>query len=106
MSSFVASDREGRRWAVVAIDSSLRARIISGPGRIVAPMDLRDVIDTYGPLVLSPTHPAEVAAGGGCAAFVDTVDLVASDPETASIEQIDQVAQFARSIVRPDRRRA
>ncbi len=34
-------------------------------------------------------------------AFADTVGLVASDPETASIEQIRQVALFAQSLVLP-----
>ncbi|WP_404316379.1 hypothetical protein [Prescottella equi] len=91
----IATDRDGRQWALLATDSTLRARLVEGSAT-PAVMDLSDLVDAYGPLVLSPTRPA---TDGGFTAFVDTVDLVASDPGTACVEQIDQVARFAQSIV-------
>ena len=91
----IASDRDGRQWALLATDGALRARLVHGAAT-PAVMDLAELVDTYGPLVLSPTRPA---TDSGFSAFVDTVDLVASDPGTADVEQIDQVARFAQSIV-------
>ncbi len=93
----IAVDRDGRRWAILALDGGLKARLVHG---IVAPavMDLDELVDMHGPLILSPTRPT---SAGGLEALVDTVGLVASDPETASIEQIRQVATFAQSIVLP-----
>ncbi|MFD6677289.1 hypothetical protein ACFWDA_23370 [Rhodococcus zopfii] len=96
----IAVDREGREWAVLAIDSVLKGRLVSGTAT-AAVMDLVELVDTYGPLIMSPTRPAAV---GGFTTIVDTVGLVASDPETASIEQIEQVAAFAKSIVLPQGR--
>lgn len=97
MTHQIASDRQGRQWAVVAIGSSLRGRLVCGEA-VPAVMDLADLVDMYGPLVMTPTRPA---TAGGYAAIADTIGLVASDPETASVEQIDQVATFAQSIVLP-----
>lgn len=91
----IASDRDGRQWALLTTDGVLRARLVQGSATPAA-MELAELVDAYGPLVLSPTRPA---ADGGFTAFVDTVDLVASDPGTACVEQIDQVARFAQSIV-------
>lgn len=93
----VAFDRDGREWAVLAIDGSVKARLVRG---VAAPavMDLDELAEMYGPLILSPTRPTVT---GGFVALADTVGLVASDPETASIEQIRQVAAFAQSIVLP-----
>ena len=59
-------------------------------------MDLVELVDAYGPLIMSPAPPTTV---GEFTAITDTVCLVASDPETASIEQIEQVAAFAKSIL-------
>jgi len=95
MSYQTALDREGREWAVLAIDSTLRGRLLRGTAT-PAVMDLVELVDTYGPLIMSPARPAAV---GEFTALADTVGLVASDPETASIEQIEQVAAFAKSIL-------
>ncbi|MET4614118.1 hypothetical protein ABIC28_005131 [Rhodococcus sp. PvR044] len=95
MNRQIAVDREGRQWAVLAVDNTLRGRLISGNAS-PAVMDLAELVDMYGPLIMSPTRPTNAS---NLAAFVDTVDLVASDPETASLEQIDEVAAFAQSIV-------
>lgn len=93
----VAFDRDGREWAILAIDSSVKARLVRGAA-IPAVMDLDELAEMYGPLILSPTRPT---VAGGFVALADTVGLVAADPETASIEQIRQVAAFAQSIVLP-----
>lgn len=93
----VACDRDGRHWVLVVTDGTLRGRLVRGDADF-AVMDLADLIEAHGPLVLSPARPA---VGGGYAAFADAVDLVASDPGTASVEQIDLVAAFAKSMVVP-----
>ena len=97
MNHQVAVDRDGREWALIAIDNVLKARLVRGTAT-PAVLDLGELVERYGPLVLSPTRPT---AAGGFTALTDTVGLVASDPETASIEQIRQVATFAQSIVFP-----
>lgn len=103
MNHQIAVDREGRQWAVLAVGSTLRGRLISGNAS-PAVLDLAELIDMYGPLIMSPSRPT---TAGGYAALVDTVGLVASDPGTASVEQIGLVATFAQSIVLPqDRQRA
>ncbi|UZF48277.1 hypothetical protein [Rhodococcus rhodochrous] len=93
----VAVDRDGREWAIVAIDNVLTARLVRGTAT-PAVLDLKKLVEAYGPVILSPT-PCSTA--GGFIALADTVGLVASDPETASVEQIRQVAAFAQSIVLP-----
>ncbi|WP_064076074.1 hypothetical protein [Prescottella equi] len=93
----IACDRDGRHWVLLATGRTLRARLVRGEADL-AVMDLAELVDMYGPLVLAPARPA---VGGGYAAFADIVDLVASDPGTASVEQIDQVAAFAKSMVVP-----
>jgi len=93
----VAVDRDGRQWAVLAIDHRLTARLVRGTAT-PAVLDLGELVHRYGPLVLSPTCPG---AAGGFMALADTVGLVASDPETASVEQIRQVAAVAQAILAP-----
>lgn len=93
----IAVDRQGREWAVLALGSMLKGRLVGGTATPGA-MDLVKLVDIYRPLILFPT---DSIAAVRFDAFVDTVHLVASDPETASIEQIEQVAAFAKSIVLP-----
>ncbi len=95
----VAYDRSGREWEVLAIDSGLKARLVRGVAT-PAVMDLDELVEMHGPLIMSPARPT---AAGGFVALTDTVGIVASDPETASVEQIRQVAAFAQSIVRLQR---
>ncbi|TWH41150.1 hypothetical protein L612_005800000030 [Rhodococcus rhodochrous J38] len=97
MNSPVAVDRDGRQWAILALDSRLTARLVRGTAT-PAVLDLDELLERYGPLVLSPTC---LRSAGGFMALADTVGLVASDPETASVEQIRQVAAFAQAIVAP-----
>lgn len=100
MSHAIASDREGRSWAVISAGATLKGHLVSGTAT-PAVMDLAELIDAHGPLIMTSARPAVT---GGFAAIADTVGLVASDPETASIDQIKQVAAFAMSIVRPQGR--
>ncbi len=93
----IAYDQSGREWAVLAIDSGLKARLVHGVAT-PAVMDLDELVEVHGPLIMSPTRPT---AAGGFVALTDTVGIVASDPETASVEQIRQVAAFAQSIILP-----
>jgi hypothetical protein len=97
VNSLVAVDRDGREWAVLAVDSGLKARLVHGT-TTPAVLDLDELVHRYGPVALSPTRPA---TAGRFVALADTVGLVASDPETASVEQIRQVAAFAQSIILP-----
>ncbi|MCZ1075223.1 MULTISPECIES: hypothetical protein [Rhodococcus] len=97
MNSPVAVDRDGRQWVVLALGNRLTARLVRGTAT-PAVLDLDELVHRYGPLVLSPTHPH---VAGEFMALADTVGLVASDPETASVEQIRQVAAFAQAIVAP-----
>ncbi|WP_194150321.1 hypothetical protein [Prescottella subtropica] len=91
MSQIIAVDRDGRRWELLSVEGVLRARLVSGQC-MPNDMDLDDLVDAHGPLVLPPARPADEA-------FIDTVDLVATDPETASIQHIEVVAGFARSVI-------
>lgn len=93
MSHQIASDSEGPTWAILSIGNTLKARLLVGAAP-VAVMELSELVDTYGPLVLSPTHAVD-----GFMPILDTVDLVASDPETASVEQIRVVASVLRGIL-------
>jgi len=97
VNSPVAVDRDGRQWAILAIGNRLTARLVRGTAT-PAVLDLDELMHRYGPLVLSPTRPA---TAGEFMALAETVGLVASDPETASVEQIRQVAAFAQAIVAP-----
>ncbi|TCN53477.1 hypothetical protein EV641_106121 [Rhodococcus sp. SMB37] len=102
MSHAIASDREGRRWAVISVGATLKGRLVGGTAT-PAVMDLAELIDAHGPLIMTSARPAVT---GGFAAIADTVGLVASDPETASIDQIKQVAAFAMSLVLPQGRQS
>ncbi|WP_063045040.1 hypothetical protein [Nocardia pseudovaccinii] len=50
-------DRDGRRWALLAVNGTIRARLLHG---ICTPavMDAVDLVDVYGPLILSPPRPS------------------------------------------------
>ncbi|ROZ52856.1 hypothetical protein EEB12_28860 [Rhodococcus sp. WS1] len=93
MSHQIASDLEGRTWAILSVGNAMKARLLTGTAPRAA-MELDEVVNTYGPLILSPTHE-----GNGYVPVLDTADLVASDPETASVEQIRVVASVLRGIL-------
>lgn len=95
MNHQIAVDREGRTWVILGIGNTLKVHRLSGTAP-VAVMDLAELVDMYGPLILAPTHSA---VADEFASIIDTVDLVASDPETASVEQIRIVASVLRGIL-------
>lgn len=95
MNHQIAEDREGRTWVILGIGNTLKVHRLSGTAS-VAVMDLAELVDMYGPLILSPTHSAIAPE---FTSIIDTVDLVASDPETASVEQIRIVASVLRGIL-------
>lgn len=89
-----AHDRYGRQWVLIATGTALRARLLRGSAT-PAVMNLSELVDTYGPLAISPVVSAQESR---IAAFIDIVDLVAADPATASVEHIGAVARFLRKI--------
>lgn len=93
MSHQIASDLEGRTWAILSVGDAMKARLLTGTAPL-AVMELDELVNTYGPLILSPAH-----AEHGFLPVLDTADLVASDPETASVEQIRVVASVLRGIL-------
>ncbi|MDV6296753.1 hypothetical protein KI427_27370 (plasmid) [Rhodococcus ruber] len=97
-----AVDRDGREWTLFALDGRMKGRL-AREGAAAILCDLDELVEMHGPLVLSPPR---LTVTGGFAAIADTVGLVASDPETASIEQIRQVAVFAQSILLPQGRQS
>lgn len=101
MSHLIASDRTGRRWVLLAVDHRLKCCIWDAATETHVVQDLDEVVTRSGPLVISLS--ADVS--GAFDALLDTLDLVASDPETASVEQVSLLASFAQSIVLPVGRR-
>ena len=96
--TLTVTDRDGRAWSVYLADSGIyRARPRSHFDNASA-VDVDDLAMSAGPLVLARGR-AEDRAAGAYAALIDTVDLVASDPETATVEQVGVVARFAHAII-------
>lgn len=94
MTHFSVVDRIGRRWSVFAgPGGAFRARSAASE------VELTALIASAWPVVMS----GESATAGHRAALADTIDLVASDPATATVEQIAMVARFAQAIVSPKR---
>ena len=97
MTSFLGIDREGRQWALLAVNGDSRARLVSGEHH-PAVLATTELVNAHGPLVLVPNHCGMSQLGRN--AFLDVVDLVATDPETATVDQIAAVATWARSLLR------
>ncbi|WP_225730983.1 MULTISPECIES: hypothetical protein [unclassified Nocardia] len=57
MDELIATDRDGRTWALVPVEDTVRARLIDGHCT-PAVMDAVDLVDTYGPLTLVPARPS------------------------------------------------
>lgn len=53
MSHQIASDLEGRTWAILSVGDGLKARLLTGTAPL-AVMELDELVNTYGPLILSP----------------------------------------------------
>ncbi|MHA4854735.1 hypothetical protein L1080_035215 [Rhodococcus sp. MSC1_016] len=96
MTGVTATDRHGRTWELIAMDSTICGLLVADAGTPTV-MSAADLIDTHGPVQLSPAGSR--LSPGSCDALVDVVDLVASDPETATVEQIREVAAAARLLL-------
>ncbi|MFD7009046.1 MULTISPECIES: hypothetical protein [Rhodococcus] len=92
MRGLTATDRHGRTWELIAIESVICAFLVTDT-RTPTVMSAPDLIDTHGPIRLSPDRCR--LSPGSRDALVDVVDLVASEPETATVEQIREVAAAA-----------
>lgn len=97
MSTIRGIDRHGRGWNLVPIDGELHALLVDGDHQPAA-LAADELINSYGPLTLVPNDYRMSQAGREV--FLDVIDRVASDPETATIEQITAVAMWARTLLR------
>ena len=96
MKGITATDRDGRTWELVALESVVCALHVADAGTPTV-MAAPDLIDLHGPIRLAPNgHRLTV---GSRDALVDVVDLVASDPETATVDQIREVAAAAQLLL-------
>jgi len=92
MTNLTATDRHGHEWELVPMQEMVCGRRVADVDDVTV-LDAEDLIHAHGPLLLS-------AGGSGFSvgtrdALLDVIDLVASDPETASVEQVREVAAIA-----------
>ena len=79
MTTVSAVDFHGRQWDLGPIQDVICAMIVA---------------DSVGPLVISAEAPT--LSVGAREKLTDVIDLVVTNPETASVEQIREVASLAR----------
>ena len=96
MTGLTATDRDGRTWELIAIESVICALLVAD-ARTPTVMSAAHLIETHGPIRLSPS--VSRLSLGARDALVDVVDLVASEPETATVEQIREVAAAAHRLL-------
>ncbi|PQP15915.1 hypothetical protein [Rhodococcus opacus] len=92
MRGLTATDRHGRTWELIAIESVICALLVTDT-KTPTVMSAAHLIEAHGPIRLAPS--ASRLSLGARDALVDVVDLVASEPETATVEQIREVAAAA-----------
>ncbi|WP_009480723.1 hypothetical protein [Rhodococcus sp. JVH1] len=92
MTGLTATDRNGHTWELIAIDSVICALLVADTSTPTV-VSAAHLIETHGPIRLSPDRCR--LSPGARDALVDVVDLVASEPETATVEQIREVAAAA-----------
>ena len=96
MTAVGAVDFLGRRWELVPMQDVICARIVADG--VATPTVLSaQLLAKCGPLVISAE--ALTLSVGTREKLVDVIDLVVTDPETASIEQIREVASLARLLL-------
>ncbi|WP_370185180.1 hypothetical protein [Rhodococcus wratislaviensis] len=96
MTAVGAVDFLGRRWELVPMQDVICARIVSDG--VATPTVLSEqLLAKCGPLVISAE--ALTLSVGAREKLVDVIDLVVTDPETASLEQIREVASLARLLL-------
>ena len=96
MTTVSAVDGHGRQWELVPIRDVICARIIADG--IATPIVLSEqLLAECGPLMISAAAPT--LSVGAREKLADVIDLVVTAPETASIEQIREVASLARLLL-------
>ncbi|MGW4340423.1 hypothetical protein ACWEK5_47820 [Rhodococcus koreensis] len=96
MTTISAVDSRGRRWDLVPMQDVICARIIAD-GVATPTMLSEQLLAECGPLVISAEAPT--LSVGTREKLTDVIDLVVTSPETASIEQIREVASLARLLL-------
>ena len=94
MTNVTATDRHGHEWELIPMQEMVCARRVADD---VTVLDAEDLINDHGPLLLSA---GQSGFGVGTRdALLDVIDLVASDPETASLDQVREVAAIAQRML-------
>ncbi|MFE5703219.1 hypothetical protein [Rhodococcus koreensis] len=96
MTTFTATDRHGHEWELIPMQEMVCARRVADVDDVTV-LDAEDLIHDYGPLLLSAGHSG--FGVGTRDALLDVIDLVASDPETASVDQVREVAAIAQRML-------
>ncbi|MFE5706528.1 hypothetical protein [Rhodococcus koreensis] len=96
MTPVSAVDFLGRRWELVPMQDVICARIVADG--VATPTVLSEqLLADCGPLAISAE--ALTLSVGAREKLADVVDLVVTDPETASVKQIREVASLARLLL-------
>ena len=94
MTNVTATDRHGREWELIPMQEMVCARRVADD---VTVLDAEDLIHDHGPLLLSA---GQSGFGVGTRdSLLDVIDLVVSDPETASVDQVREVATIAQRML-------
>ena len=93
MTNFTATDRHGHEWELIPMRETICARKVAKETDTATVLNADQLLTNHGPLLLSAERP--IFSAGAWDSLVDIVDLVAADPETASVEQIREVASVA-----------
>ena len=96
MTSVSVVDCHGRQWELVPRQNDVCARRIAD-GVATPTVLFEELLAEYGPLMISAEEPT--LRVGAREKLADVIDLVVTDPETASIEQIREVASLARLLL-------
>lgn len=96
MTNLTATDRHGHEWELVPIQDMVCARRVADMDDVTV-LDAEDFIHDFGPLLLSVGQSGFDI--GTREALLDVIDLVASDPETASVDQVREVAAIAQRML-------
>ena len=96
MTTVNAVDFHGRQWELVPIQDVIHARNVAD-GVTIPTVLSEQLLAECGPLVISAEAPT--LSVGAREKLADVIDLVVTDPETASVEQIREVASLARLLL-------
>lgn len=96
MTKLTATDSRGHEWELMPTKDGVGARLLAD-GDQTAVLQAEQLLGDHGPLLISAGRPP--FSVGTREALADVVNLVASDPETASIEQVREVAAVAQLLL-------